>query len=358
MKKLKILHLISNSGTGGAQTHLLDILKHFNRNQFELHVIAEQQGRYAASFLEVADGGLLINWKDNSFKIYNKLKNYIQKEKINILHNHLFKACIVGSFTGYKTEVKTYNNLHGELIDGVNLPTWKLLPYRWLNRLTARLGAEQIAISHFMKEQLIRQGLPSAQIHVIYNSINAKQFLYQKKEYNKNQPLQVLCIGRLHPQKGIEYLLQAAKELPEDFQFTILGDGELFPKFQIFIEKNNIKNISLKGFQKEVQAYYEQADIFVLPSRWEGFGIVLIEAMAMGLPVIASDTGGIPELIHQGKGGFLCPVGDVTKLKEYFLKLYKNPAQMGSFGAYNRQYFKATFTLETMLKKLKLLYLK
>lgn len=354
-QKCKIIHIISDIDTGGGQTHLIDILKNINKQKFKIFVICPFDGHYLPEVKKYSVEYIPAKFNQNPFKIAVQLYKIFKIIQPDIVHNHLLRACYIASPVALLFTKKVFNNLHGSVTDDTKTNKIKIQIYLTYNRILNKLGCRYIAVSNFNRKQLIEQGIKKDKITVIYNGIN--EFFSKRKINNNNKRiLNVICIARLAPQKGIFTLLKAAKKLEGIVFFQIVGDGELRDEIDSFVSDNNIKNVELKGFHKDIEPFLQRSDFFILTSIWEGLPISIIEAMSCSLPVIASNVGGIPELVIDGKGGFLCQPNDIDCFVEKILYLKDNPHLRKEFGDFNRKRFEDNFTVEQMMYKLEKLY--
>jgi glycosyltransferase involved in cell wall biosynthesis len=160
----------------------------------------------------------------------------------------------------------------------------------------------------------------------------------------------VLFIGRFNPQKGISTLLEVARRTLAERDgviFLLVGDGELMPDAKMCAQTFGARMI-LAGQHRDVSRFYAAADLLFLPSRTEGLPMALIEAFAWGVPAIASNVGGIPEVVVDGVNGFLCDPMNSAHMCERLLQILSNDALRQSFGAHARSTAEANFSLERM----------
>ena len=188
------------------------------------------------------------------------------------------------------------------------------------------------AVSHFTA-QLASQDLDLADpIDVIYNGVDADLFFPAKQMHTGDDKIRVFFSGNLTRRKGAQWLPAIAEKLEKNavifFTQGPRGKGKLIPK-------DNLQTIGSVPFH-EMPNRYRQMDILLMPTVREGFGLAVAEAMACGLPVVASDCSSIPELIDDGKGGFLCPIGDVKAFAEKINLLAQSPGLRKEMGQYNR----------------------
>jgi glycosyltransferase involved in cell wall biosynthesis len=169
-----------------------------------------------------------------------------------------------------------------------------------------------IAVSQDMKKMLQNDGVKQSKLHVIENFMTTTTYPALKKS---SETLKFLFVGRLSPEKGCDVLIQA---LNKDMELTIVGDG---------VDRKRLEDLSrgLKvhflGFRNDVANIMSEHDVVVMPSYREGQPLTLIEACCLGLPVVASDVGGIPELIKNGENGLLCESGNSSALRDNLVKM-------------------------------------
>ncbi|MFA5411469.1 MAG: glycosyltransferase family 4 protein [Candidatus Omnitrophota bacterium] len=214
-------------------------------------------------------------------------------------------------------------------ISNLYFPKW------YLKRLEKEPRAADFCVvaSAFSKTTLMEAGIPSAKILTLPLGVDLNVFRRQKKR--TASPLQVLFVGGVGQRKGVKYLLEAVKKLNTDkiklkIIGPIIGSGRAFKKYAQFYEY--LGAMGRGGIAKEMQ----ESDLLVLPSLFEGFGLVILEAMACGLPVIASPYSAAPELIREGRDGFVLEPRDVEKLAEklQWLLINKDKArEMGESAA-------------------------
>lgn len=165
-----------------------------------------------------------------------------------------------------------------------------------------------------------KEGLPTSLIAQIYNPSPIECDTFTPHHTHK-----VLAMGRLAEQKGFDILLDVwaqVEQKAEDWELEIVGDGPDLESLQVKTKALQLRHITFSPFTKDVRQKYADASIFVLSSRYEGFGLVLVEAMSMSLPLVSFNcVAGPSEIIEDGKNGFLVPMGDTTKMADCILKL-------------------------------------
>jgi glycosyltransferase involved in cell wall biosynthesis len=181
-----------------------------------------------------------------------------------------------------------------------------------MDYLAGKGGERIISISDHAKEQLIdRYGFEKSSIKMIPHGVNIDKFYPRKEVYSKVdcKKTTLLYVGRIGPRKGLELVLNAINKIgDDDIEFLIAGTGRHENHLQrLTAEINVTSQVKFLGYvpSDDLPILYSSADIFLLPSRYEGFGLVLLEAMACGTPVIGSNAGGIPTVINDGVSGFI-----------------------------------------------------
>lgn len=191
------------------------------------------------------------------------------------------------------------------------------------------------------------------EIKVIPNGVDTEKFFPKEKEINE-QPTttKLLFVGRLVYQKGLDLLIDALKELKEyDWYLTIVGDGPLRDSLQEIVKQNGLnERVEFTGWvhREKLPSYYQQAHLFVLPSRHEGMSNVVLEAMASGLPVIGTDIAGNQELIIDGETGWLIAPNDLEALKSSLRLVLDNKKILQDMGRKAYHYILKNFSWRKM----------
>jgi glycosyltransferase involved in cell wall biosynthesis len=183
-------------------------------------------------------------------------------------------------------------------------------------------------------------------IRVIYNGVDSNHFVPDLKNKLKGNEVRVFFSGNLTVRKGAQWLGHIAKKLKNNvaiFYTQGLRTGNIY--------KNSPRLYSIGPVSfEEMPQRYQQMDILIMPTVREGLSLAVLEAMACALPVVASNCSSLPELIDDGQGGFLCPIGDVDAFAEKINLLAEAPALRREMGEYNRSKVEKTFTIEKISK--------
>jgi len=362
MCRINVLHLITELEPGGAENLLVATVKEMAQRDYNVMVgyiygpgtLASQLKSFGA---EVVD--LSLKGKIDPLVII-KLFFLIKKKRIDIVHTHLVHASIVGRISSRLAGVKAIISTRHY---GYN-PKEKSFMH-WLERKTSYLNKKIIAISQAVREYMIKQqNYDSEKLVVFYNAVDLSDFnpQYQRKATEDNNGYMIGSVGHLHPQKGHDVLIKAfalvAKECPRA-KLVIAGDGDLRTYLQKLVSQLRMEgNVAFLGVQEHSQVIniLGYIELFVLASNWEGFGIAIIEAMAMAKPVIATKVEGIKEVVDDGYTGLLVPPNQPEVLAEKILYLMKKPELAKIMGERGRRKVEKEFSTEVMIEKLERLY--
>lgn len=334
--KLKILHIIPNLAKGGAERLCLDICHQFIKMGADVKLVALD---YNIEYHELLKG---VDYKVfdllNSVSIRNPnsskmddFKKYVSEFSPNIVHTHLFEAELIWKLT--KIEIQTVFHIHDNIksfspfangfIKKENLiKLYEKFSYKKLKKIQP---THFLSISKDTNDYIKnRLKLKSSEVTLLSNSINREFFLFD--ESRDLNTFKLITIGSLVPKKGHAFLLDLVVELKRITQKTVelivLGDGPLKPS--LVTQKDNKRlgnNVKLLGKVNNPETYLQQANFYVHGANEEPFGLVLIEAMASGLPVFTTDGYGNRDLINHGENGFIYFERDAKKMAKDILSL-------------------------------------
>lgn len=346
MKKIKLLHIITALGVGGAEKVVLDLASQTDKKQFDVFVVAigtqkEMLPQFQASGVEP----LVLNMHKTPrsfFSTLMKLKKFVQHQQIDLIHAHLFHGVLMAALVKMLgAKVKIVFTPHS-----INLESRIRECFLWLMR---PLRSCDILFAKHMNTNF-----RTTNFRVIPNGIDTEQ--YGNRE-TKFPIFTFLAVGRFSPEKNFGALVELATQIPKryTFQIFIAGEGPEWESIQKRIQKRSLeKRIQLLGMRKDVPQLCQQANAFLLPSLWEGLPIVLLEAGAAALPVIATDVGAIGDLIDS-ETGYLMEMDQFAKAMCEVMDDYKTAEAKGQAL---QQKVKNRFDLSIIIEQHQALYKK
>ncbi len=363
-RPLFLLYLIYGFRIGGAERHLLDLCKGLDRRKFRPEIIYfHRDEQMLPEFLQegIPSSIFPVKGGELTFREIWRLSRLIKKLSPDIVHVHLFHASRFGAMAaflaGVRQIVRTKHNVSDpETRPGKRDRIWRVLQSAILTRT--------VAVSQAIAEQV---GTP----YVIYNGIDTDYFDpnlidpteragYAKLFDVKGSPI-IGIAARLTKQKGHSVLLNAFSELLSDWpnaQLLIAGDGEELPTLELLSNKLNLtEHVQFLGPIRNVREFLSVLDVFAHPSIFEGLGIAVIEAMSMGLAIVATKVDGLAELITDGVEGSLVEPNNPIALSKAMKRILSDPALRKNMGQRARKKAVGKFSVKTMIQKYEELYL-
>jgi glycosyltransferase involved in cell wall biosynthesis len=278
-----------------------------------------------AELLEIDDGGAL------DFSLVAKFADICRRNNVAIWHGHDYKSNLLGVLVRRYWPMKLVTTVHGWVKH-----TWKTPLYYALDRLALRWYDRVICVSDDLHAASLRSGVPHDRCVLIENGIDTAQFHRRqsaaaaKLKLGLDPKRKIIgAIGRLSPEKGFDVLIRAVDQLVRSgtaVDLHILGDGDDGPRLAALIKSLGLTHhVKLLGYRAETIPYYEAFDVFALSSYREGLPNVLLEAMALETPVVATAIAGIPKLITDDHDGLLVGAGDVSALTAALAWLLNDP---------------------------------
>jgi glycosyltransferase involved in cell wall biosynthesis len=354
LRKYNVLLLNSMKFMGGGETWMLGMAKHLAqrghkpfltaRPKTMLLKLARESGLPAMPLWISGDLNPILLWR---------LATIIRENKIDlIIANTARDIRIAGLVTHFQKGVSVVG-LHQ-----VDLP----IKNKWNYRLTFKTFADAIVVNSLSTKRTLLENnpwLPQNKIRVVPHGINTSK-------YQGGNPAAIRAslgipadafmigfVGRLSGQKGVSVLLgtieENARKAP-DTHFVIAGIGTLEKKVVDFVKSSGLSaTVHFLGFRDDVPLLMQSFDLLLVPSLWEGFGLVLIEAMSAGVPCIASNVSSIPEILEDGVNGLLVPPGNVEALVSAVERLRSDPALRKRLGDAGKRTVDEKFTIDRMM---------
>lgn len=365
MSVRRVLHVIDSLHLGGAQEVVLNLATCGSPRY--RHEVATLHG-HGIYWDRLREAGVTVHSLSphKYFPLYlATLPALLIARRPHILHCHLIPSNILAKPLGALLGVPLILN-HDHTNDPSRIDNKLLLA---LDTTTNRLARHIIAVAGACRDFLIQhESVPPEKITLVPNAIDLRRFspgTVGRRESRAALGLPpegpvIAGVGRLNPQKNFSLFLEIAAAIAPKFpevRFLLAGEG---PEESMLREKVNALGISdrvvFAGYVPDTRRVYVAADVLLMPSRFEGLPMTLLEAMAMGLPVVASKLDGIAEVIADGEEGFLVESGDAPSFVERIARLLGNSALASRFSSNARAKIEARFSVERMTSAVEEIY--
>jgi len=368
LDRIKILHVIGGVEIGGAEKHILQLLEHMDQDRFEVHLCC----LFPRPFAQVAEeAGItvhVINMKNKfNFLAVGQMIKIIRQNNIDIVHTHGVRANLVGRMGARLAGVKSIvTTVHSVLEQDYPAYLARLIN-KLMEKITERYVTRFITVSQLLQDDLIAKGIAPRRVVTVHNGLDPEEFNINRvntdvrARFRIPQEYPVIgIIARLHPVKGHDVFLQAAHELQKELphtRFLMVGSGFHRPWIEAEVERLGLVGKAIfTGFMEDIPSVLAALDVLIVPSYSEGFGLTAIEAMAMGIPVVATRVGGLPEIITHQANGLLIAPGDSKDLTKKILWLLDNPVKAEEMIVQGKRTVADKFTIQGMVDKTQELY--
>lgn len=355
---MKIAYVITRSDNiGGAHIHVRDLSLALLQQGNEVIVLAGQEGPFSK---ELQTKGVryyslkylvrpIRPWVD--LRGVWELREVLAEYRPDLISTHSAKAGWIGRLTGRMLGIPTLFTAHGwAFTDGV--PEHERKVYALAERLVAPFAARIITVSDYDRQLALRYRVASPEkLVTVHNGMPDVPRSFWADP--RRDPPRLVMVARFELQKDHATLLRALTGIKGlDWQLDLIGDGPLRPQVEDLVDQLSLRGrVRFWGSRRDVAERLAEAQVFLLISNWEGFPRSILEAMRAGLPVVASDVGGVREAVVDGETGFLVPRSDVGALRDRLLRLIRDPALRARMGAAGRRRYERYFTFERMLEK-------
>ncbi|MEN6625241.1 MAG: glycosyltransferase [Candidatus Sumerlaeia bacterium] len=367
-EKINVLRVITWLPVGGIERRLVAVLPRLDRERFNVSLVCIRERGPLADELEAA--GVPVDlvpfrsrWDPSALR---KLAALMREKKIDIVHSHMYRANVPATVAARMAGVKSvWGQVH-------NVGTWETWRQAWMDRVLCRWRSGMIAVSERVRQDVMeRLGLPKGRVKVIYNGVDIARFRSaraRREEIRSREgagagDVVFLFAARLVEQKRCADFLDAlrkiqAREGGARVKAWILGDGPLRSGLEELAAMLPFaQNVRFFGKRADVEDFMAGADVFVLPSTKEGFSNALVEAMASGMAIVATDVGGNAEAVGDGREGLIVPPMDFERLTSAMGMMANNEETRKKLAAAAGARAEM-FSIERMVSQIEELYLK
>lgn len=341
-----IVQIIPALGYGGAERLVVDLINHSDAKKYRFTIIVFFDNTPLKNLITKNLEIILVEKKSKlDFSFVGRLQNKLAELNPDLIHGHLFAGDFWGRLAAHRLGIpylSTEHNLNYE--DG------------WLkNFVKEKVSSEKdyysacsFAVASYMKNVYKIKN----KIAVIHNGIELKRFTGLSSAAF-GEEINFLMVGRLVKQKGHIVALTALNNLKNyPWKLTIVGSGKEKNNLVNFVKKNKLsERVNFVEPTPQVEKYYEQADVFLMPSIWEGLGVVAMEAMASGRLVLVSDVDGLKEIVTDKENGYLAQPNSVSDWKEKIKYIFENKKVGIQLAKKARVYAKKNFSIEETVEK-------
>lgn len=357
-KQISICFFIGSFKAGGAENLLLQTLRRLDLERYNPYIVVfRKEGILLNEYLQL-DVSITEFKNNNMFSLmmnFVKFILFLKMRKIEVIHINLVGCYVFATFgslfAGVKTRIIHWHNVY----DSKTADFWKVY-------IGSKFASRIVAISKTVKRNNCQiYKIPVGKVSLIYNTIDTKNIGRSSQQADVKN-ICIGSVGKLDRQKGFDLLLKAfniVNSILPDVVLEIVGDGPLKKELEAYAIELGIRDkVRFLGLlnNKTVLDRIGGWSIFVLTSRWEGFGIVLLEAMAMEKPIVATNVEAIPEVVKDGETGFLCSKDDAKEIAERIIWFLKNESEAIEFGKRGRKRLDSLFSMDVAMEKLCVLY--
>lgn len=350
--RLRVLVLITRSEPGGAQVHVRDLVLGLRANvHFHVGVgddlFLAQALRGAGIAVSIVPSLQRSVSPVHDLRAVGDLRRLIRQVQPDLVHTHSTKAGLLGRFAARLERVPVIHTAHAwSFSDGLS---WQRRAFAIpVEAAAGRITNRFIVVSEADREVAVRYGVArEAQVRIVHNGVCDGP---ERADPGEEAVPVITMVARMAAPKDHALLLRAVAALQAPFTLRLIGDGPERPAVESLIRELDLgSRVELVGESNDVARHLAASHVSVLISRQEGFPLVVLEAMRAGLPVVASDVGGIREAVEPGVTGHLVARADVVGLRGALVGLISHPGVRRSYGEAGRRAYEARFTVDRMV---------
>lgn len=346
---VRVAHVISGLRVGGAERNLVNLLNTLDCDYKACILIgAPTTGPTFVGDLDSDIEQFRVRIRRRNMPIgIAKLAALLKRARINVVHAHMYASNLYGTLAAALAGVPVVvTSEHGE-------NPWKRSYQRWLERqVISKIADVRFCVSERILDiRRDRDGVPAAKLRLMINGT----VVPEEKAGGSANPVPVIgAVGRFIPAKDYPCLLRAVAELRRrdyDVRLNILGDGPEFASMRQMVTELGLKpTVDMPGLVTDMDHWYRQCDAYVISSKREGLPVALLEAMAYGLPVVATDVGAIAGTVCDGEGGLVVPPGDPDRLADALARLIDDEDLRMRLGQGARRRVKEQYSVDNVAR--------
>ncbi|WP_340371771.1 glycosyltransferase [Peribacillus sp. FSL E2-0218] len=309
MKKIKILHIIPDFGTGGAEKLVLDLLSNYDKSKFTMAVLSlynKSDTIYEKQLEKIGVEVFYLGKKPGvDISMIYKIFKLFKKYKPNVIHTHRYVVrytLIPSVLQCVPIRIHTVHNVAEKELDQIGIKIQNIA-YRFFSYIP-------VAISKSVRKSITELYKINSDIPLINNGIDIQKYSFKGIKKDRDS-INLIHIGRFSPQKNHDFLINVFSRVATEksnVRLRLVGDGELRKQIEDkVILMGIVDRVEFLGIREDIPNLLAESDIFLMSSNWEGLPLTILEAMASGLPIIATEVGGIPDVAKHNSNAILVP---------------------------------------------------
>ena len=363
-RRIRVVEVLATGTNGGAQEHLYSLLTRLDATRYDASVVALSQGSAVRKLQRAGIPVLVIEEPDDAIAV-GALAAHLADVRPDVIHNHMYRAETVG--TRAAIALGEIGHRRPYVVSTVHSSRVRSEADRQtLRDLTPHID-QLIAVSRMIEQKLVEEGRTTAPVRRIYNGVDLSRYDKQEAcctlpdEYGMEPGSQIVgVVARLEPEKGhptlIEAWPQVLRDVPDAY-LLVVGEGTRREELEAQARALRVAHrIVFTGRRDDVPAVTAALDVAVLPSYREAQGLSVLEAMALSRPVVASNVGGIPEMIEDGRTGLLVPPHDAEALARAISRLLLDHPYADTLGRAGHDLVHDRFCIELMVSAVQSIY--
>ena len=362
--RIRVVQVLATGTNGGAQEHLWSLLSKLDRTRYEPYVIALSPGNTVRKLQRAGVSTIVLDEPDDAIAV-GVVTAHLARLRPDVIHNHLYRAEVVGTKAAIALAASGHTRPY--VVSTVHSSRVRASEDRdELRRLTPCMD-HVIAVSKAIVRKIEEEGRTGARVSLIYNGVDLERYDHQepcctlREEYGMEPGSQIVgVVARLEAEKGHPTLLEAwprvLRSCPGAY-LLVVGEGSRREELERLAAELRIAHrVVFTGRRDDVPAVTAAVDVAVLPSYREAQGLTVLEAMALSRPVVASNVGGIPEMIEDGVSGLLVAPHDPEALAGAIVKLLTNHSFADTIARAGHDVVRERFCLERMVRDVEDVY--
>jgi glycosyltransferase involved in cell wall biosynthesis len=363
-QRVRVVEVLATGTNGGAQEHLFSLLTRIDRSRYDVSVVALSAGSAIRKLQRAGFAVVVIDDPDDAIAV-GAMTAHLADVRPDIVHNHMYRAETVG--TRAAIALGEVGHRRPYVVSTVHSSRIRSAADRdLLARLTPQMD-RLIAVSQAIERKIADEGRATVPVTLIYNGVDLERYNHQepcctlRDEYGMEPGAQIVgVVARLEPEKGHPTLLEAwpavVRAVP-NAHLLVVGEGGRREALERQAAELRIAHrVVFTGRRDDVPAVTAALDVAVLPSYREAQGLTILEAMALSRPVVASNVGGIPEVIEDGVSGLLVPPRDPDALAAAIIRLLVDHSYADTLARAGHEVVHDRFCIELMVKAVETIY--